>query len=810
MKTNIYSIVLIMLMMLVWVSPLKAQVSREPTISRSVFFGKSIPLRETKVVLPGIHEQKQKPFMNHFPCATEKMKAQAQPADKPMLQKAQGSIRSRGPILNFEGVGNLNGIRPADPNGEMGPDHYVQTVNSSFAVWDKEGILLFGPVDNQTIWESLPGPWDDLWWGDPVFKYDHMADRWLVSSLALGPLSTGPFYTMVAVSISHDPLGAYYCYAFEFEYFNDYQKIAIWPDGYYITYNIYDGPDPEDFAYSLATVVDRNAMLTGNPEITMIQFEIPDPDTERFFPMAADLRGTIPPGNESCCVITLDNHNPNDPWELSLDVYEFHTHWENPENSTFEQVLQYGLGHFEPFAPYGPGAPQKGSDVTLITMPLYLMYPVTYRRFEDHASIVCCHTVWDGDTHYVKWYELRKDEAQWYMHQTGNYAPGDFHYFSPSLSINGNGDMALGYTISSEEIFPCLRMTGRRAEDPLGIMTFEELELFRGLNYANTYLEWYDQNMWGDYAAMMVDPVDDSTFWFTHMYTKATTSFGNWATRIFKINLSGAPALPYADAGNDTLTCNTPFFITQGSAENYSSILWMTSGDGNFVENHTVNATYLRGAGDLQNHQVTLTMHLTGYEPGSNASDSMILYINKEPEVYTGPDDTIYNGNVIALQGQVNFAYEYYWTTRGDGTFTDSTQLDAIYTPGEQDSVNGGVTLDLTAFEVSPCTGSVSDSLFVNIFFAGMEDIGGRKYPLILFPNPVRDIINLKAEIPVDEKVILQILDSQGKTIFTEKVFSENTLFEKQFDLSFIPPGIYFFRLQAGDDVATQKLVIMR
>jgi hypothetical protein len=805
-----FTLTITVLIMFLWISPGKAQVDSEPKISRSVFFGKSIPLRDTKVVLPGIHDVEQKPFPNHFPYGTKNMKAQAQPSDSSLLQKSQGTLRCRGPILNFEGVGNLNGIRPADPNGEVGPDHYLQVVNSSFAVWDKEGNLLFGPADNKTIWESLPGPWDDLWWGDPIFKYDHMADRWLVSSLSIGTTGSGSYYTMVAVSVSSDPMGEYYCYAFEFEYFNDYQKMAIWPDGYYITYNIYNSIDPEDFAYSLATVVDREAMLAGVPEITMIQFEIPDPDTERFFPMAADLRGSSIPENEPCYVITVDDHNPANPWELWLDMYEFQTDWQDPMNSQFTLAAQYNLGNFEPFTPYGPGAPQKGSTINLITMPLYLMYPFTFRQFEDHASLVCCHTVWDGSIHYIKWYEMRKNDSGWYLYQTGNYAPGDFHYFSPSLSINGNGDMALGYTISSEDTYPCIRMTGRRAEDPPGIMTFQELELFKGLNYANTYLMWYDQNMWGDYAAMMVDPVGDTTFWFTHMYTKATTSFGNWATRIFKINLTGTPALPVAGAGNDTLTCNTPFFTTRGFAENYSSLTWTTSGDGNFIENYTVNATYLRGPGDLANNQVTLTMHLMGYEPGTTASDSMILYLNKDPEVYAGPDDTIYGGDVITLQGEVNFAYEYFWTTMGDGTFTDSTLLDAIYTPGPQDIENRGVTLVLTANEVSPCTGSVSDSLTIGILFVGAEDIVEEKGGLTIYPNPARNIITLQAGIAADEKVVLQVLDIQGKVIFTERITSENKLFQKQFDLSYVNPGVYFFRIHARDAAFTQKLVVLR
>jgi hypothetical protein len=393
------------------------------------------------------------------------------------------------------------------------------------------------------------------------------------------------------------------------------------------------------------------------------------------------------------------------------------------------------------------------------------------------------------------------------MYQTGNYAPGDTHYYYPSISINANGDMALGYSVSSEDIYPSIRITGRRAEDPLGTMSFQEIELYKGLNYANTFFQMYEQNRWGDYASMMVDPVDDTTFWFTHMYTKATTSLGNWATRIFSFNLTGDPALLYVDAGNDTLTCNSPLFTTQGDAGNYSSIIWTTSGDGFFIENNSVNVKYLRGSGDLNNGQVTLTLHVTGYEPGVEAADSMVLYINKDPEVYAGPDVSINSGEVVTLQGEVDFSYEYFWTTPGDGTFTDSTMLEAIYTPGPENITNGEVVLVLTAKEVSPCTGSVHDSLTVYIISTGMEDFSMREFNLTLFPNPTKDIITLRVEQLTSDQLTLHVIGSDGKVIFTGNFKTTNNQFDQQLDFSYLTNGIYFVRIYSQSLQKTIKII---
>lgn len=52
---------------------------------------------------------------------------------------------------NFEGLGNLNGVLPPDTQGDVGKNHYVQMINLSFAVYDKQGNILYGPVPNTTL-----------------------------------------------------------------------------------------------------------------------------------------------------------------------------------------------------------------------------------------------------------------------------------------------------------------------------------------------------------------------------------------------------------------------------------------------------------------------------------------------------------------------------------------------------------------------------------------------------------------------------------------------------------------------------------
>jgi hypothetical protein len=62
------------------------------------------------------------------------------------------------PLQNFEGLSNQDNfdvfgfrVNPPDPNGDVGPNHYVEIVNLVFAVYSKTGTLLLGPVDTGTL-----------------------------------------------------------------------------------------------------------------------------------------------------------------------------------------------------------------------------------------------------------------------------------------------------------------------------------------------------------------------------------------------------------------------------------------------------------------------------------------------------------------------------------------------------------------------------------------------------------------------------------------------------------------------------------
>jgi hypothetical protein len=119
------------------------------------------------------------------------------------------------PLLTFEGASNLDNfnvfgfrVNPPDPNGEVGPNNFVEMINLVFTVYDKAGNLLLGPVDTGSLWAGFPITDCTDPSGDPVVLYDQFKDRWLLSQFT----TAGPeYWNCVAISTTSDPPGSCRC-----------------------------------------------------------------------------------------------------------------------------------------------------------------------------------------------------------------------------------------------------------------------------------------------------------------------------------------------------------------------------------------------------------------------------------------------------------------------------------------------------------------------------------------------------------------------------------------------------------------------
>ncbi len=174
---------------------------------------------------------------------------------------------------------------------------------------------------------------------------------------------------------------------------------------------------------------------------------------------------------------------------------------------------------------------------------------------------------------------------------------------------------------------------------------------------------------------------------------------------------------PIADAGANFSVCGlTPFTLNSSSALNYASITWLTSGNGTFANQNSANPTYSPSQADLANGSVTLTMRVTGNSPCNQlVEDEVLVTLNTVPVVDAGSDITICEGpHNITGATAANYS-TLTWSSNGDGTFDNQNALNAIYTPGPGDLINGYATLTLTAIALPPCTDVVSDNVIFYI-----------------------------------------------------------------------------------------------
>ena len=86
--------------------------------------------------------------------------------------------------------------------------------------------------------------------------------------------------------------------------------------------------------------------------------------------------------------------------------------------------------------------------------------------------------------------------------------------------------------MSSKQVFPGIRYTGRLGGDPAGTMPQGEAVLIDGTGSQT------GTHRWGDYTSMNVDPVDDCTFWYVNEYYRHTSPF-HWRTRIGSFRFPG-------------------------------------------------------------------------------------------------------------------------------------------------------------------------------------------------------------------------------------------------------------------------------
>jgi hypothetical protein len=450
---------------------------------------------------------------------------------------------------------NIFGFRvnPPDPNGDVGPNHYVEMINLVFAVYDKHGNKLLGPVDTGTLWAgfAIPDCTDPS--GDPIVLYDPLEDRWLLSQFTTrGPI----YYNCVAISTTGDPTGSYYRYAFSAgPFFPDYPKYGVWKKTYVLTSRDFGN----DGSYGISVyALEKNKMIAGDPNARAVHFFL----NSAVVPinligdglLPADIDGTRQPKEDAPIPVvgTQDDDASYGATFDALNIWELSIKWKaNPEASLI-LAAQLPVAPFDSIFPCFPGSrrclPQPGITdrhqfLDILSYRQRPTWRLAYRNFGTYEAMVTNQSVQAlPGIAGVRWYEIRRTNGQYSVFQQGTYAPNDgVDRWMGSIAMDRQGNMALGYSVvNGVDVYPGIRYTGRLASDALGQMTLGEATIIDGSGVQLT-----TNSRWGDYTSLTVDPTDDCTFWYVNEYYTLAgqmSSRAGWQTRIGSFKLPGCSA----------------------------------------------------------------------------------------------------------------------------------------------------------------------------------------------------------------------------------------------------------------------------
>ena len=462
--------------------------------------------------------------------------------------QVQGTNAPAPPPGSGGGAGNFAGLSyalngdgwPPDTNGDVGPTYYMQTVNTSVGIFRKSDGAQMASFSFDALMSqgNFGNACDTDNFGDPVVVWDSAFDRWIASDFAFTLNAQGdpvaPYYQCFAVSKSGDPLnGGWNFYSLlTTDLFPDYPKLGVWPDGLYLTASMFRG---NNFRNVRVWALNKAQMYAGAPA-SSVSFNLPSSvqGTSVFtgIPSTYHVVTGAPPAGRPNLIAVI--------WSAKLArIWKFHVDWNNTANSTLTGPSNVTLASWGT-AP--SSVPAKNGNA-LDTLRERLMVQNQYVNRSGVESLWLTHTVANpGNASLTspRWYQINVTGGTVVTSgpvQQSTWAPDSaVARWMPSLAVDKDGDMAIGYSASSSSLFPAIRYAGRLAGDPANTLGQSETSLIEGTaSQCCNFSSGGVNNRWGDYSGMSIDP-DGCTFWYTTEYYQSpqptTLATDNWQTRI--------------------------------------------------------------------------------------------------------------------------------------------------------------------------------------------------------------------------------------------------------------------------------------
>lgn len=534
--------------------------------------------------------------------------------DDKTIQSRMGDVPAQPTRANVAGQ-TATGFRPFDPSGAVGPNHYIQMINSTtFKVYDKSTMTVLLTATLGNLWSPATGNS-----GDPIVMYDKAADRWFLAQF--GTSTDKKIY--IAVSTTSDPTGSYYTYTYVSPLFPDYLKFSVWSNGYYMTSN-----QSQQRVFSF----ERDAMLAGTPGARALYVNYSPPKAGFFVPLPGDAAdGVLPAPGTPCPIFSYSDNGWGTGYSDAVNIYNMAVTWGTTPTASITLAANVATAAFD--ASYNAqwnDVSQPGTTQKLDGIGGVCMYRAQWKSWSGYNTIVLNWAVKiNTTTRSIKWVELRQNQSTgvWSMYQEGIYAPDADTRWMGSMAMDNNGSIGISYIKSNaSSVYPGLFYTGRRTCDALGTMPVTEALVIAGTGSQT------GMNRVGDYSQTVLDP-DGVTFWSTSEYMGGATGSSAARTRIFSyqitpcvVNTTAGVSIALTGGANPTCTGSSVTFTATptngGTAPVYQ---WLVDG----VNVGTNASTY--STSSLTSGQVVtcvMTSNLPGVTGNPATSNAITITVN--------------------------------------------------------------------------------------------------------------------------------------------------------------------------------------
>ncbi len=527
------------------------------------------------------------------------------------------------PGLTFDGATQADNVAvggpqvlPPDTNGDVGPNHYVSSVNLVYKIFNKNGTVAAGPFATNTLFNGLPAndPCRTLNHGDPIVMYDPLADRWHISQFAI-PANPNSFQC-VALSVTGDPTGAYYVWSYLYPgtQINDYPKVGVWPDAYHMTFNQFNNAGTAFLGAGILSQ-DRPKALAGDPTASVVYLNLLPIDPNAGGLLPTDVDGIVPPPAGMAQVFGEYKADEfGDPLD-AIRYYKWVPNFVTPASSVLTVLPDVALAAFDARQPTGRGDIEQSGGAALDSLSDRLMHRFAYRNLGTFAAPVNSFTgsfavnvsgvaptsagLYQTG---IRWFEMRRtgDTLTVFDQGTHNLAPGNgasgLNNWMGSIAQDNDGNLALGFSQSGTGQNADIKIAGRT----VNTMNSGILNEGEALFFDATGSQTSTSNRWGDYSAMNVDPVDDCTFWYTQEYYAATGT-GPWSTRVGRFIYPSCTAAPKGTISGTITFCSGGNPVNQAEVSATGGFHRLTIANGTYsmtVPPGTFTVSAKKGAGN--------------------------------------------------------------------------------------------------------------------------------------------------------------------------------------------------------------------